>query len=101
MKRVSSRKNKLEIRDRWSRLIFSIDYKELLNEDWNPIRIIFTITLLLAKYFEYKNSSISHIASPILYHPIPNEENLFIHILNKYCTTFLYQQLQFPLFVTK
>ena len=43
----------------------------------------------------------SHTASPILYHPIPNEENLFIHILNKYCTTFLYQQLQFPLFVTK
>ena len=43
------------------------------NVDWNPI--------VLAKYFEYKNSSISHTASPILYHPIPNEEeNLSIHI---------------------
>lgn len=80
MKRVSSRKNKLEIRDRWSRLIFSIDYKELLNEDWNPIRIIFTITLLLAKYFEYKNSSILYTASPIFYHPILKEENLYIYI---------------------
>ena len=56
------------------------EMEDYLNVYWNPIRVIFTITLSMAKYFEYKNSSILYTASPIFYHPILKEENLYIYI---------------------